>query len=106
VTQRKSAAPVQTMAAAQASTLGAELKMLGEAQAALRAGAPEHALALAAEHRASYPTGVMKEERDGIEVLAGCALGRDYRAQAEAFVRSAQSSPLTARVRKACGLEP
>jgi hypothetical protein len=105
-TQRKSEALVEPTAAPEASTLGAELKMLGEAQAALRAGAPERALALAAEHRASYPTGVMKEERDGIEVLAGCALGRDYRAQAEAFVHSARNSPLTARVRKACGLEP
>lgn len=88
------------------STLGQELKMLAEAQAALRAGAPERALALVVQHRASFPDGVMKEERQGIEALASCALGRDYRAQAEQFLRSAQSSPLAARVRKACGLEP
>ncbi len=103
---RKSAEAVEPTPAVQPSTLGAELKMLGEAQVALRAGKPERALALALEHRASYPAGVMKEERDGIEVLAGCALGRDYRAQAEAFLRSAQSSPLKARVQKACGVEP
>jgi hypothetical protein len=48
----------------------------------------------------------MKEERLGIEALAGCALGRDYRAQAEAFLRVAKSSPLIARVQKACGIKP
>jgi hypothetical protein len=88
------------------STLGQELKLLAEAQAALRADAPQRALALVAQHRASFPNGVMKEERQGIEALASCALGRDYRAQAEQFLKSAQSSPLAARVRKACGIEP
>jgi hypothetical protein len=93
-------------AAPAASTLGLELKLLGAAQAALRAGAPERALVLTAEHRASFPEGVMKEERLGIEALAGCALGRDYRAQAEAFLASAHSSPLRTHVQKACGIEP
>jgi hypothetical protein len=105
--RKVAASQVEAPAAAPtASTLGQELKMLAEAQAALRAGAPERALALAAQHRASFPDGVMKEERQGIEALAGCALGRDYRAQAEQFLQSAQSSPLAARVRKACGIEP
>jgi hypothetical protein len=89
-----------------AGTLGRELKLLGAAQAALRAGSPERALVLTAQHRASFPEGVMKEERLGIEALAGCALGRDYRAQAEAFLKAAQSSPLRTRVQKACGIEP
>jgi hypothetical protein len=48
----------------------------------------------------------MKEERLGIEALAGCALGRDYKAQAEAFLRGATGSPLRARVQKACGITP
>jgi hypothetical protein len=87
-------------------TLGLELKLLGEAQAALRAGTPERALVLSAEHRARFPEGVMKEERLGIEALAGCALGRDYRAQAEAFLRVAGNSALRARVQKACGITP
>jgi hypothetical protein len=95
------AAPEQ---AAADGTLGLELGLLREAQAALRRGAPERALQLAAEHQARFPAGVMKEERLGIEALAGCALGRDYRAQAETFLRLLPSSPLAARVQKACGL--
>jgi hypothetical protein len=102
----QASAPAPQPSPAATGTLSLELKLLGEAQAALRAGAPERALALAAEHQARFPEGTMKEERLGIEVLAGCALGRDYRAQAESFLKRASDSPLRARVQKACGIEP
>jgi hypothetical protein len=87
------------------NTLALELSLLGDAQAALRAGQPERALALAREHQARFPAGVLREERLGIETLAECVLGRKEPARAQAFLRSAPESPLAARVRKACGLE-
>lgn len=85
-------------------TLGAELALLGRAQAALRAGRPAEAQALAAEHRATYPNGLMKEERMGVAALAECALSPDNRAEAKAFLAQSANSPLAARVRKACEL--
>jgi RNA polymerase sigma-70 factor (ECF subfamily) len=87
------------------STLGLELSLLGDAQAALRAGQPERALVLAQEHQARFPSGVLREERLGIETLSECVLGRKEPARAQAFLRTAPESPLAARVRKACGLE-
>jgi hypothetical protein len=87
------------------NTLALELSLLGEAQAALRAGQPERALALAREHQTRFPAGVLREERLGIETLSECMLGRQEPARAQAFLRTAPESPLAARVRKACGLE-
>jgi hypothetical protein len=89
--------------AAQPDTLGAELALLGRAQSALRAGRAQEALALAAQHRAQFPEGAMKEERMGVAALAQCALG-GARDEAQAFLKLASGSPLAARVRKACGL--
>lgn len=92
-------------AANEQNTLARELSLLGDAQAALRAGQPERALALAREHQARFPAGVLREERLGIETLSECVLGRKEPARAQAFLRTAPESPLAARVRKACGLE-
>jgi hypothetical protein len=58
---------------------------------------------LAAQHRAQFPEGAMKQERMGVAALAQCALG-DARDEALAFLKLASGSPLAARVRKACGL--
>ena len=87
------------------STLALELALLGDAQAALRAGQPERALELARQHRTRFPAGVLGEERLGIETLSACDLGRKDPGRAQAFLRAAPESPLAARVRKACGLE-
>jgi hypothetical protein len=87
------------------ASLGPELALLAEAQAALRAGHPEQALALSHQHQARFPEGVLREERLGIEALAECDLGRKDSAHAQVFLRATPGSPLAARVRKACGLE-
>jgi hypothetical protein len=100
--ERAALAPAQADAQ---STLALELALLGDAQAALRAGQPEQALALAHQHQARFPAGVLREERLGIESLSECVLGRKDAARAQAFLRAAPESPLAARVRKACGLE-
>lgn len=85
-------------------TLSRELQLLGQAQAALRAGQAQRALSLAEAHQKEFPGGVMKEERLGIAALATCTLNPSDVAKGKAFLKAAPSSPLSARVRKACGL--
>jgi hypothetical protein len=103
VAAREPVAPAR--AAGPRNTLALELSLLGDAQAALRAGRPERALVLAREHETRFPAGVLREERLGIETLSECVLGHQEPARAQAFLRTAPDSPLAARVRKACGLE-
>jgi len=105
-TQSKARASAASVAApaAKADTLAAELALLGRAQAALRAGRAAEAQSLAAEHRTTYPGGLMKEERMGVAALAECALSPENRTEAKAFLAAAANSPLAARVRKACNL--
>jgi hypothetical protein len=103
------AAPTRMKRAARAAepaqdTLSRELQLLGQAQAALRAGQAERALSLSEQHRKEFPRGVMKEERLGIAALATCTLNPSDVAQGKAFLKAAPASPLSARVRKACGL--
>lgn len=117
---RRKADPVETAAAAEAkpvavSSLPAELSLLGRAQAALRAGNPAQALAIARQHEATFPEGVLQEERLGVAALSECTLASADAADlgaraaahkhAQAFLATAPGSPLAARVRKACGLE-
>jgi hypothetical protein len=104
-TERGQAAEPPSGAAEPQSTLALELALLGDAQAALRAGQPEQALALARKHHARFPAGVLRDERLGIETLSECMLGRKDPARTEGFLRAAPDSPLAARVRKACGPE-
>jgi hypothetical protein len=101
---RAGAGAAQAPAAKQVDTLAEELALLGRAQAALRAGRATEAQSLAAEHRVTYPNGLMKEERMGVAALAECALSPENRAEAKAFLAAAANSPLAARVRKACNL--
>lgn len=90
--------------AAPASTVSAELALLGQAQRALREGRAQAALELAREHAQRFPAGALHEEQRGIETLARCLLGERPEASARAFLERAPSSPLAARVRKECGV--
>lgn len=102
----RGAAPVEQAAQ---STLAEELKLLSQAQAALRAGEPTRALALTHEHAQRFPRGVMSQERAGVASLAQCQAtatpSDSARNEARAFLQSAAGSPLAARIRKTCGLE-
>jgi hypothetical protein len=62
------------------------------------------ALALLDEHAARFPSGSFATERRGLHVVALCAAGRldDGRREQAAFLKSAGSSPIAARVRGAC----
>jgi outer membrane protein assembly factor BamD (BamD/ComL family) len=87
------------------STVAAELRLVREAQAQLRAGQTERALASLAEHARLYPQGVLREERAAARVLALCSLGRgeQARVEAEAFARVAPRSPYAGGLRRPCG---
>jgi hypothetical protein len=86
----------------------AELKLLGEAQAALGAGRPERALEILEQHESTFEAGALREERTAARIFALCDLGKVEQARAEAarFLAEAPGSPLAARVRAACGTTP
>lgn len=81
-----------------------ELLLIRRALSALRAGAPETALRVLAEHRASYPMGAMVSEREGLYALALCEGGQFEagRRQKSEFLRIYGASPIAARVKAAC----
>jgi hypothetical protein len=87
------------------STLEAEAELLRRAGAALNAGDPAQALHLIGQHAASFPNGVLIEEREAERVVVLCALGRvsDARAAGAAFLRDRPRSPMAERVRASCG---
>lgn len=85
--------------------VAAEVRLLGEAHAAMRSGDEARAMALLDEHARRYPRGALGEEREAARIAALCALGRtsDARDAADAFLRSAPQSPLAGPVRASCG---
>lgn len=86
-------------------TFDAELALMQKAQAALGAGDAQGALVFLAEHAKNFPSGALSEERQGMRVLALCALGRsDARAAAESFLGAHPQSPLATRIRSSCDL--
>ena len=82
-----------------------EARLLEQADADLRRGDPGAALARLAEHAAKYPDGALREERDGVRVVALCRAGREAegKAAAERFLARAPRSALATRIRAACG---
>jgi hypothetical protein len=85
-----------------------ELSILLRAQAAMRAGSPEAALAALDEHARRFPVGALAEERSSERVFALCALGRtaDARVEAAHFLSAFPRSPSAARVSASCGAQP
>jgi hypothetical protein len=86
-----------------AAMLDDEVRLITQAQAALREGRPAEARALTDEHARLFPHGQLAEERESVRILAGCALGDlGAKTRAEQFVRRAPKSPLSDRIRRAC----
>jgi len=81
-----------------------ELALIRRAMTSLRDRDANRALALLEEHAARFPRGSFATERRGLHVVALCAAGRldDGRREQAAFLKSAGSSPIAARVRGAC----
>lgn len=65
-------------------SLAAELALLSRARAALNAGRYDEALAIAAEHAAAFPSGVLAPERRAVASRARCRQGAAERGDADA----------------------
>jgi hypothetical protein len=89
------------------SDLEGEVRLLEEADADLRRGDAEAAIARLNEHAARYPGGTLADEREGVRAIALCRAGRvtDGKAAADRFLAAARKSSLAARVRAACNVE-
>jgi hypothetical protein len=85
-------------------SLEAETALLEKAQADLREGHPERALAALDAHDAELKGGALGEERRAARILALCAAGRSGEAKAEAdrFLAASPRSPMAERVRSSC----
>jgi hypothetical protein len=57
------------------------------------------------QHAVAFPHGALSEERSAARIIALCKLGQvaTARAEANAFIRRSPQSPLSERVRAACG---
>jgi hypothetical protein len=82
------------------TSLANDVASLREAQAALLAGRPRDALEAAERVQ---PYGPLTDEREGIRILAACAMSApDARDRAAEFVARRPDAPLAIRVRAAC----
>ena len=88
-------------------SLAAELELLHRAQAAWRAREAARALAIVDEHRTRYPRSELRLEREALQVLALCELGRkrDAARVARALLTRDPNSPLRASIEQSCALK-
>jgi hypothetical protein len=88
-----------------APDLEGEARLLEQADADLRRGDANAALARLAEHASRYPAGALREEREGVRVVALCRAGRESEGKlaAERFLARSPRSALATRIRAACG---
>jgi hypothetical protein len=87
-------------------TLGAETRLLRQADSELRNRNASRALELLDEHARTFPHGVLSEERSAERITTLCALGRvdEARDEARRFLAAAADSPLAKVVRSSCGV--
>lgn len=88
-------------------SLAAELRLVRQADQALRAGDATAALKALTTHRARFGDGQLANERDGLAVLAECTLGSPgARERATSYLRQGPSSLVEQRLVSACALRP
>lgn len=104
VEPRPAPEPAEPEPATSGTTLEAELRLLGQANAAMRAGRHVDALAVLARHAREFPTGQLAPEREYKRALVLCELdrGQEARAVAQAFARAHPQSPLRAKAEEVC----
>jgi hypothetical protein len=85
------------------SDIRAEVNALEEAYAALEAGDAERSLRVLEDYAAQHPGGSMRIEREAARLIAQCRLGRARELEVTSFLTHRASSPLAARVARACG---
>lgn len=89
---------------AEPAPIVAQATLLARARRAVQQGEPRRALALVAEHRRRFATGVLAPERDLLEIDVLCSLGKVDKARAAAR-RHAQRFPdstWSARIARSC----
>jgi hypothetical protein len=97
--------PVRAKTSKPAGDLRAEMAVLQRAEAALRAGRSERALRETRAHRTLFPDGELREERQGLELIALCALERDVRKPLALYLALHPRPVLAPRVRIACNVD-
>jgi hypothetical protein len=105
-----SAVPAQGALPASAPTpmLARDVRLLRDADLAVKGGDPERALALLDEHAAAFPRSDLEPERSAERVFALCRAGRieEARHTASAFLGAHPTGPLAERVKGACREAP
>ena len=90
-----------------AADLEGEMKLLRQADGALRRGDAAGALSALNKHAVQYPSGALSQEREGVRAIALCSSGNVSQGQSAAlrFLSQAAKSPLASRIRSACSLK-
>jgi hypothetical protein len=101
------AKPSPTHPRSRGTDLEGEMKLLRQADGALRRGDSAAALVAINKHAALYPSGVLSQEREGVRAIALCNAGSMSQGQAAArrFLAQASKSPLSSRIRSACSID-
>lgn len=91
-------------ASAPTAMLAREVRLLRDADLAVKGGDPERALTLLDEHAAAFPRSDLEPERSAERVFALCRVGRveEARVAASAFLSAHPAGPLAERVKGAC----
>lgn len=99
--------PAPVRARNRSADLEGEMKLLRQADGALRRGDTADALAALNKHAAQYPGGLLSQEREGVRAIALCRSGSVAQGQsaAQRFLSAAAKSPLASRIRSACSLK-
>jgi hypothetical protein len=91
-------------AVASETTVDEEVKLMNDAQAALRSDNPSHALQLLNEDARRFPNGKLASARAVAHMIALCRLGRadEVRLEADRFLAKTPNSPFAGRVGDVC----
>ena len=82
--------------------LRAEMQLLARAEAALRANEPRSALSILDAHASEFSSGQLQGERDGLRLIAHCALGRSSQSALARYLREHPDGVLQGRIRASC----
>jgi hypothetical protein len=102
--RRTKSSTVAEPAAPSSSDLEAELRLLAQANAAMREGRNADALRVLEQHAREFPRGQLAPERDYKRAKVTCELGQVEAARklAKSFVRAYPRSPMRAKARDIC----
>lgn len=95
--------PPPTKSSPEPGTLLEELRLLRRAQVHIKRGQLEEAVSVLEEHARRFPEGQVAEERQALQAITWCKLGRpEGREAAKAFLQAHPASPQAPRVKLAC----